>query len=150
MPQVSYSICLPAGDPSCTVTHYVINPSQPDRLILAVHLEVFNRQANVVYLSIHQNDLSLMDKTSLQYPALDPFNQRTVVSQAGPAENTLLPFIWADGSDIAPTITMPAKCGAGNQNCELVGWVFFEVPKNTKPSQLVWDAADTIYLTFTS
>lgn len=135
---------------SISDTHYLIKPTQENRAILAAHLEVFNRQANLVYLSVHKNSLRLTDQNYFEYRPLDPFQDRIEVEAGGGGENSLIPFIWADGSAIAPTINMPSTCGANNQNCQLVGWVFFEVPKSTKPTQLVWEAADTIYLYFTS
>ena len=141
VPEVRYSI----GD-----KHYLIKPSQDDRAILAAHLEVFNRQANVVYLSINKNTLRLADQNFFEYQPLDPFKDSQEVDKATPRENTLIPFIWADGSELAPAINMPAKCGQNNENCQLVGWVFFEVPKSIKPTQIVWEAADTIYMYFTA
>lgn len=141
VPEVRYSM---------SDTHYLIKPTQEDRTILAAYLEVFNRQANLVYLSIHKNSLRLTDQHYFEYRPLDPFQDRTQVDRAAPGENTLVPFIWADGSDIAPSISMPAKCGQRNENCQLVGWVLFEVPKSIKPTQLIWEAADTIYLYFPS
>ncbi len=146
--EVRYSICYPIGDPKCTPKHYLIKPSQQDRVILAAQLEVFNRQANVVFLSVHKHAVSLVDQNFFEYQPLDPFTDRTDVDSAGPAENTLLPLLWADGSELAPEITMPAKCGQNNENCQLVGWLFFEVPKTVKPTQIVWQAADTIYMDF--
>jgi len=146
--EVRYSICLPAGDPQCQVTHHLIKPSQEDRAILAAQLEVFNRAANLVYLSIHKNAVSLVDQNFFQYPPLDPFTDRSQVDSAGPAENTYLPMIWADGTELAPEINMPAKCGQKSENCQLVGWVFFEVPRTVKPTQIIWNAGDTIYMNF--
>jgi hypothetical protein len=141
VPEVRYSI---------SDTHYLIKPTQEDRAILAAHLEVFNRQANLVSLSIHKNSLRLTDENYFEYRPLDPFQDRTEVEVAGSGENSLVPFIWADGSAIAPAINMPSKCGTNNESCQLVGWVLFEVPKTIKPTQLIWEAADTIYLYFTS
>ena len=147
-PQVSYSLCLPARALDCTVSHYVIKTSQEDRTILAAQIEVFNRQATVAFLSIHKFSLRLTDQDYFEYRPLDPFQDSVQVEQPGPNENTFLPFLWADGSEYAPTISMPDKCGP-DQNCVLVGWVFFEVPKNTKPTQIIWEAANTIYMRFT-
>ncbi|MBI4311993.1 MAG: hypothetical protein HY681_09445 [Chloroflexi bacterium] len=146
--EVRYSICYPIGDPKCTPTHYLIKPSQEDRAILAAHIEVFNRQANVAYLTINKHSLTLKDQNYFEYLPIDPFVERTEVPTAGSGENTLAPFIWADGSEIAPPINMPAKCGELNQNCQLVGWVLFEVPETIKPTQLVWESADTVYMYF--
>ncbi|MBI4339021.1 MAG: hypothetical protein HY680_03610 [Chloroflexi bacterium] len=128
--------------------HYLIRPSDEDHALLATHLEVFNRQANLVYLTIHKGSLSLRDDKSTEYRPVDPFQDATEVDAAGPGENTLVPFVWADGSAVAPTIAMPSKCGQNNENCQLVGWVLFDVPKNIKLSHLVWEAADTVYLYF--
>lgn len=128
--------------------HYVIRPSRDDRVLMAALLEVFNSEANVVYISVRKDSVSLRDTDSFEYRPLDPFEDSIEVSTPVRAEGELLPFLWADGSEHAPTIDMPPKCGENNENCQLVGWVLFEVPRNIEPRELVWEAADTIYMRF--
>lgn len=121
--------------------HFVIRPSEKGRMLAAANLEVRNREAQVIYLSVAKEAVQLRDDQFLDYQAIDPFQGREEVSGEGAGENSLLPFIWGD-------VEMPSKCGEQNQSCQLVGWVLFDVPRNIKFYQLIWDTADTIYLRF--
>ncbi|MBI4200993.1 MAG: hypothetical protein HY531_01735 [Chloroflexi bacterium] len=121
--------------------HYIIRPGQDDRQLAVGRLEVRTKEANVVYFSINKDALRLRDTKYLDYKAIDPFQQRQEVDGSGVAENTLLPFIWGD-------VEMPATCGEQRLYCELVGWVLFDVPRDIGFYQMIWDAADTIYMNF--
>ena len=121
--------------------HYVMRPSQADRVLAAAFLEIQNREANVVYFEVDKESIRLRDDDFLDYRAIDPFQEREEVPEAEPGENALYPFIWGE-------VGMPRTCGAQDLPCELSGWVFFEVPRDIKFYQLIWEAGDTIYLRF--
>lgn len=120
--------------------HYLTKPKEEGRALAAAYLEVRNRGASVVYLSVTKDTVRLRDSKYLDYRSMDPFQERAEVSQAGPREDTMVPFIWGD-------VSLPQRCGTLDY-CELKGWVVFEVPKDIKYYQLIWDTGDTIYLYF--
>ena len=66
---------------------------------------------------------------------------RQEVAETGPDEDDVVPFIWG-------SVELPPKCGEPVMDCQLVGWMIFEVPLNTEYYQLIWEAADIIYLEF--
>ena len=120
--------------------HYVVKPSQEGHTLAVAYLEVRTREANVAYLSVNKDTVKLRDTKFLDYQATDPFQERNEVAEAGPREDTLIPFIWGE-------VSLPKQCG-DTPYCELKGWVLFEVPRGVKFYQLIWDTADTIYLSF--
>ncbi len=128
--------------------HYVVEPRGEDRVLAAALLQIRNRQTNVVYLSVGSDSFTLVDGNDLAHRPLDPFQRATEVSEAIAGENAMAPFIWADGSEFAPVVELRAQCGGDGVGCELIGWVFFEVPLGIVFNQLVWEAADTIHLHF--
>jgi hypothetical protein len=128
--------------------HYVMEPRGEGRVLAAALLQIRNRQTNVVILSINRDSFSLVDTNNLAFRPVDPFQQAKEVPEAVAGENTMAPFIWGDGSEFAPVVQLRAKCGEDGVGCELVGWVFFEVPPGIEFGQLVWVAADTIHLRF--
>ena len=128
--------------------HYVIEPRGEGRVLAAVLLQIRNRQTNVVILSINRDSFSLVDTNNLAFRPVDPFQQAREVPEAVAGENAMAPFIWGDGSEFAPVVQLRAECGGGGVGCELVGWVFFEVPPSIEFRQLVWVAADSIHLRF--
>ena len=121
--------------------HFLIQPSQEDRTLAAAHLEIRNREANLVYLSVTKDSVKLRDDEYLDYTPIDPFEERQEVAEAGPGEDTIIPFIWDD-------VELPRTCGEPEMPCELTGWMLFEVPRDIKFYQLIWDATDTIYMRF--
>ena len=120
--------------------HYRIQPGQEDRTLAAASLEVRNHGANVAYLSVKKDAIRLRDDTYLDYRAIDPLQERSEVAEAGVGEDTIIPFIWGE-------VELRASCG-GLEFCELNGWVLFEVPRDIKFFQLIWDTGDSIYLRF--
>lgn len=128
--------------------HYVMEPRGEGRVLAAALLQIRNRQTNVVILSINRDSFSLVDANNLEFRPMDPFQQAREVPEAVADENAMAPFIWADGSEFAPVVELRAECGGEGVGCELVGWVFFEVPPSIEFNQLVWEAADTIHLRF--
>ncbi|MSQ21856.1 MAG: hypothetical protein EXR53_00900 [Dehalococcoidia bacterium] len=124
--------------------HYVVKPSQPDRTLAAAYVELRTREANVVYLSINKDTIRLRGvddkKNYLDYRSTDPFLERAEVAATGSREDALVPFIWGE-------VSLPQQCG-NMPYCELKGWVLFEVPRDVKFYQLIWDTGDTIYLYF--
>lgn len=121
--------------------HYLIRPSQEGRSLAAARLEIRNREANLVYLSVTKDSVRLRDDKYLDYLSIDPLQERRETAETGPRENTLIPFIWGQ-------VELPPKCGEPQMPCELTGWMLFEVPSNIKFYQLIWEATDTIYLRF--
>ncbi len=120
--------------------HYVVKPSQADRILAAAYMEVRTRETNVVFISVNKDTLRLRDATYLDYRSTDPFVERTEVPDAGPGEDALVPFIWGD-------VALPKQCG-DTPYCELKGWIIFEIPRDAKFYQLIWDTGETIYLYF--
>lgn len=128
--------------------HYVVEPRGEGRVLAAALLQIRNRHTNVVYLPINKDSFNLVDSGGLAYRPVDPFQLAKEVPEAVAGENAMAPFIWADGSEFAPVVELRAECGGSGIGCELIGWVFFEVPPSIEFKQLVWEAADTIYLRF--
>ena len=126
---------------------YVIRPSQEGRMIAAARLEMRNRQANVVFLSIDTQSARLRDGEFFDYRPLNPFQDRSEVAEALPSDGDLLPFLWGDGID-ASAVELHETCDAAGRPCELVGWMFFEVPSDIEYHQFIWETADTIFLEF--
>ena len=126
--------------------HYVIRPSQEGKMIAAARLELRNRQANVVFLSIDAQSARLRDAEFFDYRPLNPFQDRTEVAEALPSDGALLNFLWGDGSPDAPAVELHKKCG--DLDCELVGWMLFEVPSDIEYYQFIWETADTIFMRF--
>ena len=120
--------------------HYRIQPGQDGRTLAAASLEVRTHGANVTYFSVSKDTVRLRDDTYLDYRSIDPFQERSEVAEASPGEDTVTPFIWGD-------VELRASCG-GLEFCELNGWVLFEVPRDIKLFQLIWDTGDSIYLRF--
>ena len=127
--------------------HYVIRPSQEGRMIAAAHLEMRNRQANVVFLSIDAQSARLRDAEFFDYRPLNPFQDRNDVDEARPSDGRLLPVLWGDGVD-APAVELHDTCDEAGRPCELVGWMLFEVPSDIEYHQFIWETADTIFLRF--
>ena len=127
--------------------HYVINPSQEDRVILAAFVEIRNHtQANMIYITIDEDNLLLRDQNDFDYRPLDPFMDATEADSASDDQASVLPFLWADGSENAPTIELHKKCD--DLDCVLAGWVLFEVPRTIAPQELILEANDTVYMRF--
>ena len=120
--------------------HYLIRPSQGDHILAAAHLEIRNKEANLVYFSANKDSARLRDDKYLDYQPIDPLQEREEVAETDPKEDAILPFIWGD-------VSLPRQCG-GLPYCELKGWMLFEVPRGIKFHQLIWEAADTIYMPF--
>ncbi len=124
--------------------HYVIRPSNEDRTLAVALMEVRNREANLVYLSINKDTVRLRDEEFLDYRPINPLEERQEVAETGPGEDTMTPFIWGQ-------VELPTTCGEGGEAgspCELKGWMMFEVPREIKFYQLIWEATDVIYLRF--
>ncbi|PZC49359.1 MAG: hypothetical protein DK304_001301 [Chloroflexi bacterium] len=128
--------------------HYVVRPSQQGKMIAAAHIELRNRQAGFVILDINETAARLRDSEFLDYQPLNPFNQRAVIEKEAAGEELLIPFLWADGSEETPTIQLNQICDSAGAPCELVGWLFFEVPKDIEYHQFIWETGDTVYMPF--
>jgi len=128
--------------------HYVVRPSQQDKMIAGAHIELRNQQAGFVVLDITETAARLRDSEFLDYQPLNPFKQRTAIDKEAAGEELLVPFLWADGSAETPTIQLNQICDAAGSPCELVGWLFFEVPKDIEYYQFIWETGDTVYMPF--
>ncbi len=144
--EVSYS--LDTDGDQVPDEHYVIRPIGEGQVIAAARIEIRNRQASIVIMPINKESARLRDSDFFDYRPIDPFKERQELDEGSVNEDTLVPFIWADGSPEAPVIELPQNCGEAGSPCELVGWMFFEVPQDIEFYQLVWEAADDIYLRF--
>jgi hypothetical protein len=124
--------------------HYVIRPTQQDWELAALKIEVRNSESSVVFLSLDEDAMKLRGKDRTEYLPINFREQREEVPEALSDENKFAPFLWGE-------IELPNKCalaGQPLQNCELVGWVIFEVPKDMDPDLVLWEASDTIFLRF--
>ena len=106
--------------------------------MVAAEVEVRNRQANVVYLTVDKESIWLRDDVFTDYLPFDPFVDGELTDDSGPDEDTFKPFFWGDGSEAAPMVALPASCGP---DCylELTGWLFFEVPEDSEFFSFSWD-----------
>ncbi len=130
--------------------HFVIRPSQENTQLAAVKMEIRSREANIVFLSIGQESVSLRDQDDVSYQPIDFRERREVVEvkdeeeeryRKEKREDAFAPFLWGD-------VELPRKCGEPLLDCQLVGWVLFEVPKGIEAKLVLWEAADTIYVRF--
>ena len=121
--------------------HYVIRPIQEGRQLAVVKMEVRTQEANVVFLSIGKESITLRDEDDLEYQLIDFVERREEVSETHPRENVFSPFLWGD-------VELPSRCGQPVEPCQLVGWVIFEVPRDINTKLVLWEAADTIYVRF--
>jgi hypothetical protein len=120
---------------------YIIQPNGKGLELAALKLEIRNNESRVVFLSIDSEAIKLRDKDGTEYQPID-FRVRGL-DNPNPSgeENKFAPFLWGD-------LELPNKCGEPLQNCQLVGWVVFEVPSTMNPDLVVWESPDTIFLRF--
>lgn len=115
-------------------SHYLVQPKNKGNTLIAIHLQVINFESNYVILTVDKSGLRLRDDKFEEYRPLDPLKERVQVAAEGPREGDFSPFIWGD-------LELSSRF-------EVIGWIIFEVPRGAKPRELIWDAADTIYLQF--
>ena len=125
VPEVRYAV----GD-----NHYFVQPKNKGNTLIAIKLQVINFESNRVILTVDKSAMRLRDDRADEYRPVDPLEERVSVAAEGPREGDFSPFIWGD-------LEL-------SERFEVIGWVIFEVPRGAKPRELVWDAADTIYLQF--
>lgn len=120
---------------------YMIQPSGKNLELAALKMEVRNSESSVVFLSIDAEAVKLRDKDGTEYQPID-FRARGIDNPNPSAEeNKFTPFLWGD-------LELPNKCGEPLQNCQLTGWVIFEVPSDMNTDLVVWESPDTIFLRF--
>ena len=120
---------------------YIIQPSGKNLELAALKMEIRNNESSVVFLSIDAEAVKLRDKDGTEYQPIG-FRVRGLDNPNPSAEeNKFIPFLWGD-------LELPNKCGEPLQNCQLVGWLVFEVPSTMKPDLVVWESPDTIFLRF--
>ncbi len=118
--------------------HYHVFPSSPDNELVAINLQVYNREANTVAMEIAGDTVELrgfgIDEA---YPLLDVTSNNTanVATTPGshPDENRFTPFVRGVVSNLP----------LGNS---LSGWIIFDVPKGAGLRELKWDAGDTVFI----
>ena len=118
--------------------HYVVTPSSPDNELVAINLQVFNRESNTVAMEIVGDAVELrgfgIDEA---YTLLDvtPNNTVNVTStpDSHPSENRFTPFVRG----VVPDLPL------GNS---LIGWIIFETPKGAGLRELKWDTGDTVFV----
>jgi hypothetical protein len=128
-------------------THWVLRPSDSKNELVVVRLDVRNRAAAQVFMTIGSETVIIRgDKTGNypEYKALDPFGQRTQMDSKSPQEDAYVPFLWG-------AVELPQECPTATgelQTCRLYGWVVFEVLKGTKFTQMQWRTGDTVFMNF--
>lgn len=121
--------------------HYVVEPTQQGSELVAIQMELQNNESSVVFLSIDDDALKLRAKDRAEYFPVNFRQQAVEVSDALSSEDKFTPFLWGE-------VELPNKCGQPLQNCQLTGWVIFEIPKDIDLDLVLWEAADTIFLRF--
>ena len=121
--------------------HYVIRPTEEGKVLAAVKMEMQNSEGNIAFLSIQEDSVTLRGQDREDYTAINYLERQVEVQESHPRENAFSPFLWGD-------VELPGKCGEPLQACQLVGWLFFEVPEGLNPLLVLWEAADTIYIRF--
>lgn len=128
-------------------TQYIIEPTQSDRQLTVAQLQFMNLEASTLYMTVNRNTIILRDNDFIEYLPLNPFKNRTILSEIT-SVSEFSPFLWADGSEITPTIELPTTCGSEGDSCQIAGWIVFETPKSIQYNELIFDSADTIHMRF--
>ena len=118
--------------------HYLVTPSSPDNELVAINIQVFNREANTVAMEIEGDAVELrgfgIDEA---YTLLDVTPNNTVnvsdTPDTHPSENRFTPFVRG----VVPDLPL------GNS---LLGWLVFEIPKGAGLRELKWDTGDTVFV----
>lgn len=115
-------------------THYVIRPSNTNGTLMVFQMEVRNQGSNRVVLGLTKDAVKLRDDQFQEYQPLDPLVERGEVAVEGPREGQFTPFLWGDQE-------LP-------KDYQVTGWFVFEVPRGAKAREIVWNAADIVYVKF--
>ena len=118
--------------------HYLVTPSSPDNELVAINIQVYNRESNTVAMEIEGDAVELrgfgIDEA---YTLLDvtPNNTANVSDAPGPhsSDNRFTPFVRG----VVPDLPL------GNS---LLGWIIFEIPKGAGLRELKWDTGDTVFV----
>ena len=118
--------------------HYLVKPSSPDNELVAINVQVYNRDADTVAMEIKGDAVELRGSGIDEvYILLDVTPKNTVNVSATldthPSENRFTPFVRGVVADLP----------LGNS---LLGWIVFEVPKGTRLRELKWDTGDTVFI----
>ena len=120
------------------IQHYVVSPSSPDNELVAINLQVHNRESNTVAMEIVGDAVELrgfgIDEA---YTLLDVMSGNTVnvstTPDSHPSENRYTPFVRG----------VVGNLPLGNS---LTGWIVFEIPKGAGLRELKWDTGDTVFI----
>ena len=118
--------------------HYLVTPSSPDNELVAINVQVYNRESNTVAMEIVGDAVELrgfgIDEA---YTLLDVTANNTANVSSTPdahsSENRFTPFVRGTVSDLP----------LGNS---LLGWIIFEIPKGAGLRELKWDTGDTVFI----
>ena len=119
-------------------THFVVTPTSEDNELVALRLNVHNAEEEMVSLTLGEETAELWGfESNERYRLLDvtPRNEMNLVAAEGshPSENLYAPFITG-------SIDLP-------QGHSVIGWVVFEVPKDTQLREMKWEGGgDTVYV----
>ncbi len=110
-------------------SYYLLEPSSPDRDIVALLVEVYQDRSGVILLTPTSSNVNLKyGKESEVTPvALD---QGKPVSQEAAA-----PYL------LTPAFDKSLPLPRGNS---VTGWIIFQMPKGVAPTALVWDDSDHV------
>ena len=119
--------------------HYLVAPSSKDNELLAIRLNVHNKEATTILMTVDEDAVELNGyEAGENYKLLDvtPQNQEIVraVEESHPSENRYVPFIAGK------------VLGGLPKGHSLIGWVVFEVPKGTSIREMRWGEGDTVYI----
>lgn len=113
---------------------YALRPSSPDNKLVALEVQVFNGRSNTVIINVQEEGYVLIDKEGNEYKSLNPFGAERRLSPAKPAEEQWFQFIWG-------------KFEIPKDN-SIIAWVVFDVPETVEPSQMRWNALETVFVPF--
>lgn len=115
--------------------YIVLRPRQLDNELAAVFLTIANVRSGKTLLSIDKFAAFIFDQEGRKFPLINPLEGEEVSAPDPDLDRRYSPYIWGN-------IDLP-------KGYMQSGWVFFEVPKGTKLSYILWEEADSfrVYLT---
>ena len=123
--------------------HYLLAASGQDLELVALRLQVLNRESTQVIVNMDDKAAVLRGfNLEEEYPIVDAGVRSTRVEELHPEENR---YVCPSGNQpdcwpfIAGAIALPLSY-------RLDGWIVFEVPRGMRLREMRWDAGDTIHI----
>ncbi len=126
------------------IMYYKVAPRGADNEFLLIRLDIRNSDSPTkVFINVDEKAMRLKSRGGFQeFNPINPLQQRTPVQSTNPEMDRFVPFIWG-------AVELPQQCPTPDGTmlpCRLDGWVVFEVPKGQAVSEVVWEAADTVFI----